>query len=215
MATRSSLAVRIPLVLFAAANLAYLGFRLWPWPEVLNLPVNGTAGFDPAISLAAYIGLIWWISGLPDPHTQKALMAGTIIGLPAGLILVAQVVIGSQPTKGPAYLPISLLVAAGVLWGIAGIRGCRATGNAGIGILAGSWSAMVSCLMACATVLARIDLSGPQPVSLDPWKQYQGLAIGNQAVQALVHNLNTATGFLLIGPLVGGVVGLLFALCVQ
>jgi len=30
-------------------------------------------------------------------------------------------------------------------------------------------------------------------------------------MQALVHSLNTATGFLLIGPLVGAVMGLVFA----
>jgi hypothetical protein len=70
---------------------------------------------------------------------------------------------------------------------------------------------MVSCLMACAAVLAEMYFSGPPPASPDPWKQYEGLAIGNPATQALVHSLNTATGFLLIGPLVGSVAGLLFA----
>ena len=52
----------------------------------------------------------------------------------------------------------------------------------------------------------------PPPLTQDPWKQYQGLAIGNQATQVLVHSLLTATGFLLIGPLIGGAVGLIFAL---
>ena len=36
-------------------------------------------------------------------------------------------------------------------------------------------------------------------------------ALGSAATQSLVHSLNTATGFLLIGPIVGGIAGLLFA----
>jgi len=74
---------------------------------------------------------------------------------------------------------------------------------------------MVSCLMACAAILAQINLNNPSPLSTDPWKQYEGLAIGNQSIQLLVNSLYMATGFLLIGPLVGGAVGLLFALVAQ
>ena len=58
-------------------------------------------------------------------------------------------------------------------------------------------------------------LQNPQPLTLDPWKQYEGLAIGNQTVQELVHSLNTATAFLLICPLIGGALGLIFALAAQ
>ena len=60
-------------------------------------------------------------------------------------------------------------------------------------------------------MLAELYLAGPSPSSPDPWKQYQGLAIGNSVTQGLVHSLNTATGFLLLGPLAGAVVGLIFA----
>jgi hypothetical protein len=98
-----------------------------------------------------------------------------------------------------------------ILWGVAGLRGSWAAGNAGMGALSGLWSAMVSGLMACTAVLAELYLAGPSPSSPDPWKQYQGLAIGNSVTQGLVHSLNTATGFLLLGPLAGAVVGLIFA----
>jgi len=50
----------------------------------------------------------------------------------------------------------------------------------------------------------------PAEVS-DPWKQYQGLAIGNTETQALVHSLNMATEFLLVGPLAVGALGVIFA----
>jgi hypothetical protein len=44
-----------------------------------------------------------------------------------------------------------------------------------------------------------------------PWKQCQGLAIGNSAAQGLVHALNSATALLLLGSLAGAAVGLIFA----
>jgi hypothetical protein len=73
------------------------------------------------------------------------------------------------------------------------------------------WSAMVSGLMACAAILAELYLAGPTANSPDLWKQYQGLAIGNAATQGLVHSLDSATAFLLLGPLAGAIVGFVFA----
>jgi hypothetical protein len=211
MATGEPQTFRIPLVLLAAANLAVLGMLLWPWQEALNLPVGGTTAIDPAVSLLAYMGLIFWISSGIQETTQKALSAGAMIGLGAGAVLVASVLLGVRVGVQPGFLQPGLLGLAVILWGIAGLRGSHAAGNAGIGALAGMWSAMVSGLMACAAILAELYLAGPTQGSTDPWKQYEGLAIGNSATQGLVHSLNSATAFLLVGPLMGAVVGLIFA----
>ena len=211
MAASAPRTYRIPLVLLAAANLAILGAILWPWQEALNLPVNGTTAIDPAISLIAYMGLLYWISsGVKEP-TQKALSAGTMIGLYGGLVLIARVLLTVWTGQQPGFLQPGLLGVAVILWGVAGLRGSRAAGNSSIGALSGLWSAMVSGLMACAAIFAELYLAGPTQDSPDPWKQYQGLAIGNSATQGLVHSLNTATAFLLLGPLTGAVVGAIFA----
>jgi hypothetical protein len=203
------------LILLAVANLTVLGLRLWPWQEMLNLPGNGTTAIDPVVCLLGYIALIFWISSNLNESIQKALAAGTTLGLLAGIFLVAQVVLQARPAAADAFHPvqvrIGLLIAAGLIWGIAGLRGSRVTGNAGIGLLSGAWSAMASCLMACAAVFAEMYLAGPPPESQDLWKQYEGLAIGNPAAQALVQSLNSATWFLLLGPLAGAGLGLIFA----
>lgn len=212
MATAEPQTFRIPLILLAAANLAVLGVLLWPWQEALNLPVGGTAAFDPAISLFAYIGIIFWIGSGVKETTRKALSAGAIMGLAAGLVLVVRALLEIRVRAQPSYLQPGLLGLAVIFWGIAGLRGSQAAGNAGIGALSGMWSAMVSGLMACAAILAELYLAAsPTQDSGDPWKQYQGLAIGNTATQALVHALNSATAFLLLGPLVGAIVGVVFA----
>jgi hypothetical protein len=211
MAASEPQTFRIPLVLLAAVNLAVLGVLLWPWQEALNLPVGGTTAIDPAVSLLAYIGIIFWIGGSNNKSTRKALFSGAILGLAAGLVVAVRVIVDVRVGAQSGYLQFALLGLAAILWGIAGLRGSQAAGNAGIGALSGMWSAMVSGLMACAAILAEFYLGGPTANSPDLWKQYQGLAIGNLATQGLVHALDSSTAFLLLGPLVGAVVGFVFA----
>jgi hypothetical protein len=52
------------------------------------------------------------------------------------------------------------------------LRGAGLGGNGGMGMIAALWSAMVSGLMACAAVLAEINLDASRPVTKDAWKQY-------------------------------------------
>ena len=204
--------LRSLILLLAIADLVILGMRLRPWTEIVNLPDEGTAGFDPIICLLIYLFLLGWLSSNKNELVQKALSLGTFFGLPAGILLVANILLNGQNSTLIFCIRISLLVVAGVLWGIAGLRGAATAGNTNIAIVSGAWSSMVSALMACAVILTRIDLSRPLSLSQDPWKQYEGLAIGNQAVQYLVHSLVTLTGFLLICPLVGAAAGLIVAL---
>jgi hypothetical protein len=190
--------------------------RLWPWQEVRNLPLNGATGIDPAVCLIAYVGIFLWIGNTYYESTKKALLNGAVFGFLAGLFLVAEVVLGAQPPAPDVYstqhLRLGLVVAAGILWGIAGIRGSRIAGDATDGLVAGIWSAMTSALMGCGAVLAESYMAAaPAPETLDPWKQYEGLAIGNPATQALVHSLNSATAFLLFSPLLGAALGLVFS----
>lgn len=207
--------LRVPLILLALVNLAILGSRLWPWQEVLSLPGGGATGIDPAVCLVGYAVLIFFIGSNRHEPIQKALSASALLGLLAGLILVAQVLLKTQfasaVTFHPHLLGVGFFVLAGVVWGFAGLRGAKAGGNVNIGMLSGLWSAMVSGLMACTAVLVQWYFVAPLPETNDPWKQYEGLAIGNPATQALVNSLNSATWFLLVVPLAGTVLGLAFA----
>ena len=211
--------LRTPMILLAVVNLVILGMHLWPWQQVLNLPLDGATGIDPAITLLAYIGLVFWIAGKPKEPVKRALSTGAMLGVLAGFLLVAYTLITTMLQARPAYagamLPnlvqMGLLAAAAILWGIAGLRGLWATGSVGIGTLTGVWSAMVSCLMAVTAVLTEMSLAPPLPVTQDPWKQYEALAIGPEAIQALVYSLNLTSVFLLVGPLVGAAFGFVFA----
>ncbi len=206
---------RIPLILMTLANLAILGFRLWPWDQVTALPGNGSTGIDPAISLAGYIGVSWWIGSARNDSARKCLFSAAWVGVIAGLVLAAAIALAGRPnapdTSQSHGLQYGLMAAAVVLWGIAASQAIRAGYQSGFAVLCALWSAMVSCLMACAALLAGSFYSFAPGQTSDPWKQYQGLAIGSEATQALVETLVTATGYLLLGPLVAVFAGLLFA----
>jgi hypothetical protein len=211
MNTGAPITLRIPLIVLAFVDLALLARRLWPWVEAAYLPGNGTTAFDPAMSLLGYIGLILWINSGQTEEFLKALAAGTRMGLPGGLLLAASVVPAVQAHDHSGFQQPALFAAAGILWGIGGLRGSRLEPRLIAGMVCGIWSAMVSSLIGCAAILAEMYLATPGPVTQDPWKQYEGLAIGSNATQALVHSLNTMTAFLLVAPLAGGAMGFVFA----
>lgn len=209
--------IRFPLVLLATGDLALLALRLRPWNEIVNLPGQGTTGYDPVICLISYIVLLYWMGGNRDEKIQQALLRALLPGVLAAALAIGFVYVSLNATQTPQslYIQIGLLAGAALFWGVAGMIGSKIATSPNIGIAAGVWSAMVSAVFAVAVVLARIDLNNPLPESADPWKQYQGLAIGNQVIQSLVHCLNMATGFLLLSPVVGGVLGLVFAMLAQ
>lgn len=216
MGTGAPPTFRTPLILLALANLALVGMRLWPWQDIVNLPLNGATGIDPVVALVGYIGLLFWMGGSRARATRSALASATLFGVPAGALLVWQVVLdvrpGSDANPHTVLLGRGLLAAAALIWGFAGLRGARADGDAITGLLSGAWCAMTSCLIACTAVLVEMSLTAPAPVTTDPWKQYEGLAIGNTATQSLVNSLNIGLTFLLVGPLVGCALGLIFGL---
>jgi hypothetical protein len=206
---------KIPIILLALANLAILGTRLWPWQDAMNLPGNGTTALDPAISLAAYVGLVFWIGSARADSSRKSLFSSAMLGILAGMFLIAQVVVAARQANaenaGPDKIQIGLLACAAVVLGMVGLRAAKSGNTTGFSTVCAIWASMVGCLMAVAAVLSQGYFSGGASESADPWKQYEGLAIGTPAIQSLVHSLDTISGFLLLGPLVGCIAGAAFA----
>jgi hypothetical protein len=207
--------LRIPIVLLALVDLAILGARLWPWQNVMSLPGNGTTGFDPVLSLMAYAGLGLWIGNVHTPASRKALFSAGMMGILAGLFLVGLVLMASRQAQGETATPdkvqIALLVCATLILGAAGWRTARAGNTMGFSVVCTIWATMVSVLMAVTVILSEVYFRSTPAESADPWKQYQGLAIGTPAMQDLVHSLDAVTGFLLLGPIVGCIAGTIFA----
>ena len=196
--------LRTPIILLALLNLAILGARLWPWQNVMSLPGNGTTGIDPAFVLVAYVGLAFWIATARDDASRISLLSAGLLGVVAGLFLVGHVVLAARRGAEAAArspLEIGLLVCAALVFGIVGLRSAKSGFPIGFGAICATWASLVACLMAVTAVLGETYLGPGQGESSDPWKDYQGLAIGTPAMQGLVHSLDTITGSCLSGQL--------------
>jgi len=208
--------LRTLVILLALVDLALLGMRLWPWQDVMALPGNGATGIDPAITLIGYAGLAFWIGSAREQPSRKSLFSAAWLGVLAGMFLVAQVVVETQGTAqdspgGLDRVRIALLAGAAVVIALAGLRTARAGFTIGFSTVCSLWASMAAILMGVAAVLGETYRGAGAAASSDAWKQYEGLALGSPAMQDLVHSLDTITGFLLIGPLIGCLAGSIFA----
>lgn len=202
--------IRIPMLLLAAADLALLAMRLRPWDEISRLPGGGSVGYDPAICLVAYLGLVFWLTGANGSRLITAQTAITRWGLLAGAVLAAKFWMGGEPSAAQtSELQGALLITAAIVWGVAGIAAKRAVGSLAACFLSGIWCAMVSALIACAVVLGQFFVVGPPPETQDSYRQFQDIGIGSPGTVVLVHALTSATALLLVGPIAGGIAGLI------
>lgn len=202
------------LILLALGDLALLGLRLGRWEQIQRLPGGGTTAFDPAVTLVAYVGISYWIGSARTAESRKCLFSAALLGMVAGLVLACSVYFGDNPgASGGAqagYAQYGMIAVAVILWGMAGRQTVRAGFQTGFAALSALWSGMFSCAMACAALLGGSFYSIAPGQSADPWAQYQGLAIGTEAMQSLVQSLLTATGYLLLGPIVAVITGTIF-----
>jgi len=148
--------------------------------------------------------------------SRKSLFSAACLGVLAGIFLVAQVVVATQQAAqdsaaGPDRVQIALLGCAALVIGVAGFRAARAGQKIGFSTACAIWASMVACLIAVTAILAQTYRGTGAGESTDAWKAYEGLALGTPATQGMVHSLDTITGFLLIGPLIGCIAGALFA----
>jgi hypothetical protein len=204
--------LRALILVLVAANLLVLGLRLWPWSKIPELPGNGATGIDPVVTLVGYIALAFWIGSARGAVSRRQLYASGWVGFFGGLLLAVQVYLASQPAEELAHskAQLGLMAVTATLWGVCGARAVRAGCTKGFAAVSAVWAAAVSSLMASLAQLAGSFYSLSPGQTADAWKQYQGRALGSDEMQALVHTLLTATGYLLIGPVVACAVGAIF-----
>lgn len=199
---------RTALILLALGNLLALAARIWH----AGAGTDSNSITDPAISLGFYIVLALWIGSTRAEADRGWLLQAATLGVSGGVALICVVGIASLPMPDGFTLhyklQVILICAAIAMWGIAAARITRSGRKLGLAVVAGIWSAMVSSLLACSALLAQTYAKMGDGV-LDPWGPLQQRIVGPDSTQPLVHTLNAATGFLLIGPVVGCAAGAL------
>jgi hypothetical protein len=210
MSEGARFSIRYPLLLIALGDLALLVLRLRPLQDVSSLPGQGT-GFDPAICLVAYAGLVLWFTGRSGSRMTGPQPAVTLFGLLAGALLALRFWMAGLPTGAQTReVQAAVAIAAAIVWGLAGVRAARAAGKPSAAFIPGIWGGTVSALLACAVVLGQFFVTGPAPDTPDTYKQFLELGIGSPSTVVLVRSLTAATALMLLCPLLGGALALIF-----
>ncbi len=205
----SALIVRFCLLALCVVNLVILGQRLSPLSSLLNVDSQVASTYDPIVCLAVYTLVMFWAGGIRSEGFAKAVRISSILGAVAGLLLIAHITLPSLPDRTHVLMHIGILVGSAILWTASCILGSKAAGHFGVGIVSGIWSAMVSALFASGMILWKMS---PDVIG-SPFQSHTVFAVvlNSPPAMSLAYGLSASTGYLLICPLAGLVLGLICA----
>jgi hypothetical protein len=143
-------ALRFALLLGIALNLGMIGVRVSLYPSFFRMPGSLTSISEPAILLILYGPLVIWATSKGGSAGQEVLLKGALLGLASGALEIAHISLENFGRLSPRAETIStgaFMLGLLALWGAAGYLAVRSASDVGVGILTGSWSAMVGLLL--------------------------------------------------------------------
>lgn len=201
--------VRLALLLGILLNLAMIGVRVFFYRPLLVMPGGLKFVLEPAFLLIVYALLVVWATSRTDPLRRRILQVGTPLGLLGGIIQIVHMWLENLVNFGAANgtVTLSSMLLTFLLWGVAGYRASRTTTSTGLGALAGSWSAMVTMLMAVTFGFALLYSSIPRLDYVATWPEFQRSGWGDVHAFSIANTLDSGFSHLLIGPIVGALFG--------
>ncbi len=209
MKTAAASTVRWALLLGIVLNLALIGIRVFLYRPLLAMPGGLNFVVEPALLLMVYGLLVMWTTARPDPLRQTILQMGTPLGVIGGVLQIVHMLLENLVDFGAANGAATLLsmLATFVLWGVAGYRAARTTPAIGVGVLAGSWSAVVTMLMTVTFGFALLYSSIPRLDYVATWPEFQRSGWRDVHAFSIANTLDSGFSHLLIGPVAGAIFG--------
>lgn len=201
--------VRLTLLLGILLNLAMIGVRVFFYRPLLVMPGGLKFVLEPALLLIVYALLVMWTTSHTDPLRQRILQTGTPLGLLGGIVQIVHMFLENLVNFGAANgtVTLSFMLLTFLLWGVAGYRASRTTTSTGVGALAGSWSALVTMLLAVTFGFALLYSSIPRLDYVATWPEFQRSGWGDVHAFSIANTLDSGFSHLLIGPFVGALFG--------
>ncbi len=201
--------VRLTLLLGILLNLAMIGVRVFFYRPLLVMPGGLKFVLEPALLLIVYALLVMWTTSHTDPLRQRILQTGTPLGLLGGIVQIVHMFLQNLVNFGAANgtVTLSFMLLTFLLWGVAGYRASRTTTSTGVGALAGSWSALVTMLLAVTFGFALLYSSIPRLDYVATWPEFQRSGWGDVHAFSIANTLDSGFSHLLIGPFVGALFG--------
>jgi len=201
--------IRTAMLLSVLANLVLIAFAVVGVDSPLGMPDGIVSVVEATLPLLAY-GLIGvWAPTLGLMQRGPALLFGTGIGIIGGVLQIIQLALENFGRRIGENSTITLAFMLGgfLIWGIAGYRVTRGTGEVKAGLVMSCWSAMVSVLMAVTFGLVLMTANYPSPANVATWNEFKQSGWSNAHAFAIANSFEAVLSHLVIGPIAGTIFG--------
>jgi hypothetical protein len=200
---------RKAMLLCVLMDFVLIAFAAKSADSPLGMPGGAAYVVKAAAPLLAY-GLIFCREpAIHLRHRQPALRLGTTAGMFGGALQVAHLALenfGSRIGEN-SISTLTFMLSGFLIWGFAGYRVTRETGDIKAGLLASCWSAMVSVLMAVTFGLVLMSANFPPPSYVSTWSEFKESDWTNARAFGTANSLDAVLGHLVIGPIIGTIFG--------
>jgi hypothetical protein len=211
MRASNSLTIRFALLAGVTLSLAMTGLQVFLYRPLLAMPGGSTFVLETTIVLLLYGMLIVWATRSDGPLRRTVLLAGTPFGLLAAAIQIAHLATENFiQVRAPWDVVITLAFMFGtfLLWGAAGYRGARTVGAIPPGVVAGSWSAIVTMSILVTFGFAlEFYVATPKPEYVATWGEFKRSGWTDIHAFTIANTLDGALSHLIAGPIVGALFG--------
>src|SRR5271165_6134146 len=130
-----------------ALSLAMAEIQVYRYRLLLAMPGGLAFVAKTTMALLQYAMIIYWVTSSNSPLLRAGVQIGTPVGVIAAAVQVTHLVAENSVHLGNPWEGISSLgfmLGTFLIWGVAGYRSARTAGAITPGIVAGSWSAIVT-----------------------------------------------------------------------
>lgn len=188
-----------------------MGTKVFLYRPLLALPGGSAFVFETTLVLLLYGILVVWATMSDGPLRRTVLLTGTPVGLIAAAIQIAHLAAENfmhfgEPWEG--ITSVTFMLGTFLIWGLAGYRGARSAGAIAAGVVAGSWSAIVTMAILVPFGFAlEFYLVTPKPEYVATWGEFKRSGWSDVHAFTLANTLDSALSHLIAGPVVGGIFG--------
>jgi hypothetical protein len=188
-----------------------IGIEVFRYRPLFAMPGGSTFALETTVVLLLYGTLIVWATRSDGPLRRTVLRIGTPVGLAAAVVQITHLAAENfmhlgDPWEGTTTL--TFMLGTFLIWSVAGYRSARSAGAILPGVLAGSWSAIVTMSILVTFGFAlEFYLVTPKPEYVATWGEFKRSGWPDVRAFTIATSLDSALSHLIAGPIVGAIFG--------
>jgi hypothetical protein len=205
-----ALVARKAMILGVLIDFVLIAFATMGADSPLGMPGGTAYVVKAAMPLLAYGLISFWAPAIPLENRQPAIEVGTSIGVIGGVLQIVHMALENfgQRVGENSIITLAFMFSGFLIWGFAGYRVIRKTGDIKAGVVASCWSAIVSVLMAVTFGLILMSASFPPPSYVATWSEFKESGWTNARAFGIANSLDAVLSHLVIGPIIGTIFGI-------